>query len=111
MVLIMKYLPLLLVVAIVAYIVWLNYRNKTTREPKWFVTDLPGDRKAVTMPPFGIYIEPDAQNSAEIVKHEKCHWKQYQQKGLLKFYSDYFKLKKLYEYSENPMETECFAAQ
>lgn len=104
-------MPVILVLIVIGYIVWLNYRNKTTRDPRWYVMNLPGDRKAVTMPPFGIYIEPDAKNVDEIKKHEQCHWKQYQDKGLIKFYADYFKLKRLHEYSENPMEVECFNAQ
>ncbi len=107
----MKYLPLILVAAIIGYIIWLNFRNKTGRAPKWYTTNLPGDRKAVTMPPFGIYIEPDVKNNEEIKRHEQCHWKQYQEKGLIKFYSDYFKLKKQHQYTENPMEVECFNAQ
>lgn len=109
--LIMKYLPLILVLGIIAYVIWLNYRNQNGRAPKWYTVNLPGNRKAVTMPPFGIYIEPDAKNVAEITRHEQCHWQQYQQKGLVKFYSDYFKLKKLHPYEQNPMEVECFNAQ
>jgi len=105
-----KYLPLMLAVGIVLYVVFLNSSAKN-REPKFITMPLPGDRKAVTMPPFGVYIEKDVKDNEQVIKHEKCHWKQYQDKGLINFYKEYIQLKANHDYNDNPMEQECFIAE
>lgn len=106
----MKMLPVLFILVVILIILTMNY-YAMENGPRWIVKDLPGDRKAVTMPPFGIYIEPDSQNNDQIRKHELCHWQQYERKGLYDFYRDYFKLNAKYDYEDNPMEQECFIAE
>ena len=107
---VLRLLPLWLIVALVIWLIYLN-RKAMKNEPRIISMPLPGDRKAVTMPPFGIYVEPESKDNPEVLKHEECHWKQYHDKGLIEFYKDYFRLKSLYDYGENPMEVECFIAQ
>jgi hypothetical protein len=59
--------------------------------------DIPGDQMAITVPPFGIFIESrfksaDANNPcAHPLIHEQVHWKQYEQMGLFSFYYNYTK--------------------
>lgn len=57
--------------------------------------DLPGDLKASTIPPIGIFIESqykgETPNSkwCTVLQHELEHWEQYKAMGLLSFYSNY----------------------
>ncbi len=106
----MKYLPLILIVGMILFVILLNKRSIKSG-PKFITMPLPGDRKAVTMPPFGIYIEKDVENDEQVIKHEECHWKQYQDKGLFDFYKEYFRHKSNHDYNDNPMEQECFIAE
>lgn len=107
---VLRWLPILLIVAIVLYVVFLN-KKSIKSDAKFITMPLPGDRKAVTMPPFGVYIEKNVENNEQVIKHEKCHWKQYQKKGLIDYYKDYFHLKANHDYNDNPMEQECFIAE
>ena len=58
-----------------------------------YVDTLPGSIMAMTIPPFGIFIEEkyidqgDAKGS--ILAHERIHWLQYQELGLFGFYNKY----------------------
>lgn len=104
------YIPVLMIAAVVLF-VWYLDRKAKEADPRWMVMPLPGDRKAVTMPPFGIYIEPDAEDVPEIRKHEMCHWNQYKEKGLVDFYREYFNHKGQHDYENNPMEQACFIAE
>jgi len=105
-----RLLPYLFIIGIVILIIYLNNRS-LKRDPKFIKVPLPGDRKAVTMPPFGVYIEPDVAKDPSVIKHEMCHWDQYQDKGLIDFYREYFHLKANNDYQNNPMEQECFIAE
>lgn len=107
---VLRFLPIILIVAMVLYIVLKNKKSMNS-EPKFITMPLPGDRKAVTMPPFGVYIEKDVENDQAVIKHEKCHWNQYQRKGLIDFYKEYISLKSDHDYNDNPMEQECFIAE
>ncbi len=107
---VLRLLPLILILVVVVALFCMNKRSKKT-DPKIMMLPLPGDRMAVTMPPFGIYVEPEYKNTDAIIKHEKCHWQQYQDKGLFNFYRDYFRMKANYDYKDNPMEQECFIAE
>ena len=59
--------------------------------------DIPGDQMAITVPPFGMFIESrfksaDASNPcAHPLFHEQVHWKQYERMGLFSFYYNYTK--------------------
>jgi len=105
-----RLLPYLLVLGIVLVIIYLNRRSLKS-DPKFIKMNLPGDRKAVTMPPFGVYIEPEHKDDEMVIKHEMCHWQQYQDRGLVDFYRDYFRMKANNDYENNPMEQECFIAE
>lgn len=107
---VLRYLPILLILAAVLYVIYRNKRSMKS-DPKFITMPLPGDRKAVTMPPFGIYVEKDVKDNPQVIKHEKCHWDQYQRKGLVDFYKEYIKLKSNHDYNDNPMEQECFIAE
>ncbi len=60
-----------------------------------YVQELPGSIMAMTIPPFGIFIEEKYQNEGflpgTILAHEKIHWLQYQERGLFKFYRQYIR--------------------
>jgi len=107
---VLRILPIILIVIIIVGLMFWN-KKAQGKDPKLIVLPLPGNRKAVTMPPFGVYIEPDVKNNDSVIKHEYCHWRQYQDKGLINFYKDYFKMKANFNYEENPMEQECFMAE
>ena len=58
--------------------------------------NIPGDLKASTIPPFGIFIESKYQNEnsnepCSLIKHEMVHWEQYKRMGLISFYYNYLK--------------------
>ncbi len=61
--------------------------------PTNYISSLPGKIMAVTIPPFGIYIEQKYQTEGDkpgsILAHERIHWLQYQERGFLKFYYEY----------------------
>lgn len=62
---------------------------------------------ARTIPPFGIYVKESEKDNQALIEHEKIHWKQYQEKGLINFYSDYSKELKQFGYDKMPMEKEA----
>jgi hypothetical protein len=57
--------------------------------------DIPGQQMAITIPPFGIFLESrfekdDASDPcAHPLIHESIHWKQYERMGLFSFYYNY----------------------
>jgi len=59
--------------------------------------EIPGDQMAITIPPFGIFMESrfetaDASNPcAHPLSHERIHWMQYERMGLSSFYYNYLK--------------------
>lgn len=72
-----------------------------------YVDWLPSPRRAMTIPPFGIYILKKYQGNDVMLQHEFRHWKQYQNMGLLQFYMGYFSQYMKYGYTSMPMELEC----
>lgn len=60
----------------------------------YYTKALPGKIMAMTIPPFGIFIEQryisEGSESGTILAHERIHWLQYQERGLFKFYYEYF---------------------
>jgi len=63
--------------------------------------------RAMTIPPFGIFVKKKYQNNRRILNHDFVHWKQYQEMGLLKFYFQYFKEFTFFGYDKMPMEIEA----
>ncbi len=63
--------------------------------------------RAMTIPPFGIFIKKRYRKNDKILNHEMIHWKQYQRMGLLKFYYQYFREFLVIGYDKMPMEMEA----
>ncbi len=69
------------------------------------------DKKdAISVPPFFIYIRKDLRDNEDVIKHEECHWQQYERMGFLKFWSAYFK-EQFGGYEDNELENECYNNQ
>ena len=56
--------------------------------------NIPDKQMAITIPPFGIFIESKYQNEnsndpCSILKHEMVHWEQYKKMGLISFHYNY----------------------
>ena len=54
---------------------------------KW----IPGNADAITLPPFGVFVENDDTGDKYLLAHEKGHWQQYQERGFFGFYWWVFK--------------------
>lgn len=78
------------------------------KDPKiFYVKRLPGKFAGVTLPPLGIFIEEGYKNNERIFEHELCHWRQFQEGGILKTYLRYLFLWFKYGYQNHPLEIEC----
>ena len=81
---------------------------KKNKNPSIYITNkLPKNFNATTIPPFGIYINESEKDNQALIKHELIHWKQYQEKGLLHYYLDYFRQLKKFGYDKMPMEEDA----
>jgi hypothetical protein len=67
--------------------------------------------KAITLPPFGIYVIQRYVDNTRLAKHEAKHWEQYERMGVLKFYAVYLWYSLKYGYRNNPMEIEARKAE
>ena len=99
---------ILIVFILVAFVVVMNYVSKESSPKLYTVNNLPDGTMAVTTPPFGIFIRPEARHNKEVLEHEQCHWNQYRRMGLIDFWKTYLADSKKYPYHEIPMEKECF---
>ena len=85
-----------------------HVRNKN-RIPK--LTSVPWllePRRAMTIPPFGIFVRKEyLPVEPWFSAHEEYHWKQYQRLGLFGFYFTYYKGMILRGYFNNPLELEA----
>jgi len=82
----------ILLIFVVFLFFTLNYFKKSF--VMYLPFDLPGKQMAITVPPFGIFIESEYKKEKEsspcsILTHEKVHWKQYERMGLFYFYYNY----------------------
>ncbi len=85
-----------------------NMIQKKRNQPPLFVRKkLLNNYNARTIPPFGIYLKESEKYNNELLKHELVHWRQYQEKGLINFYRDYFIEMKNHGYDKMPMEKEA----
>lgn len=61
--------------------------------PVTYVKNIPSSIMAMTIPPFGIFIEEkyieEGDEKGSILGHERIHWLQYQERGIFGFYSAY----------------------
>lgn len=99
---------ILIVLILIAFVVVMNYVSRSSAPKYYTVNNLPGDTMAVTTPPFGIFIRPEAKGNKEVIEHENCHWDQYKRMGLIEFWKTYLRDSKNYSYRDIPMEKECF---
>ena len=93
----------LFVLFVLFLLLFITKKNKTYYIP----FDIPGSQMAMTIPPFGSFIELKYINNKSILKHEMVHWSQYRKMGFWGFYKTY-----LYEYIKygrkyGPMEVEA----
>lgn len=96
------------IAAIVAYIYWLDKKNKNEVPKVKYVDSLPQQqRRGMCIPPFGIYIRKEYMDEPKILEHELCHWKQYQDKGFWGFYLEYAFQAMEKGYKNMNMECEC----
>ena len=61
----------------------------------------------ITLPPLGIFILAERINEAPLIRHEQCHWAQYQRMGAIRFYVTYIYQVLRYGYHNAPMEVEA----
>ena len=80
------------VVLVIFLSIFSSYKIKKDT-PVTYVDSLPGSIMAMTLPPFGIFIEEKYVNDGDapgsILAHERIHWLQYQELGLFGFYNKY----------------------
>lgn len=63
--------------------------------------------RAMTIPPFGIFIKLEHRHDAKVLEHDLIHWRQYQRMGLFLFYFRYLVQLLLIGYDTMPMEMEA----
>lgn len=91
-----------------ALLVIYNELQKRNSKPKvYYNKTITGNYNARTIPPFGIFIKPEQKDNKMLLEHELVHWKQYREKGLIKFYADYNHYHNELGYDLNPMEIEA----
>ena len=83
-------------------------RSGLKREPKiryvqWVLPPF----RAMTIPPFGIFIKKEFEGDKQILEHDLIHWKQYERMGLFMYYFRYFMQLLLIGYDTMPMEMEA----
>ena len=63
--------------------------------------------RAMTIPPFGIFIKKEFKGNEQILKHDLIHWKQYKRMGFIMFYFRYIIQLIIIGYDTMPMELEA----
>ena len=63
--------------------------------------------RAMTVPPFGIFIKKKFKGDLQILEHDKIHWSQYKRMGLFMYYFRYFTQLIIIGYDTMPMEMEA----
>ena len=100
-----KLFKVLIPIIFFSIIVILNIRKIGT--VYYIPFNIPGQQMAATVPPFGMFIEESYKDNKSILKHEKVHWKQYEEMGLFKFYYTYTNECMNYGRYSAPMEVEA----
>ena len=88
-------------------IIYNAHQRRRKDTPVYFRESLVGNYNARTIPPFGIYVKESEKDNKPLIEHEKVHWKQYQEKGLISFYAQYAEEMDQYGYDHMPMEIEA----
>jgi hypothetical protein len=63
--------------------------------------------RAITLPPWGIYMLPESLDDLGLREHEMVHWRQAQRWGVLRFYCLYMWYQIRHGYEHNPFEIEA----
>jgi len=84
-----------------------NYRQRRRPARIIPVPNRPGGFNANTVPPFGIFIQKSQINNQALIDHERTHWRQYMQQGLIPYYFNYASQIAAYGYDHMPMEIEA----
>jgi hypothetical protein len=78
------------------------------KDPKiYYVKYLLPPFRAMTIPPFGIFIKLKYKGNKQILQHDLIHWKQYKRMGLIMYYLRYFIQLIIIGYDTMPMELEA----
>jgi hypothetical protein len=78
------------------------------KAPKiYYVNYLLPPFRAMTIPPFGIFIKKEYKNDLQILEHDLIHWRQYKRMGLFLYYFRYFIQLIIIGYDTMPMEMEA----
>ena len=85
-------------------LLWLAMRRPA---PIYRVRGRPFGFRAVTLPPFGIFVGEDYAADAVLLAHERRHWRQAQQIGPVPFAVSYAALTVLKGYTNNPYEIDA----
>jgi len=88
-------------------IIYNAIQRRRVTPPIFLRKSLAKNYNARTIPPFGIYIKESEKDNKALLEHELVHWKQYREKGLINYYSEYLKQMKQYGYDKMPMEKEA----
>lgn len=73
----------------------------------FYVTWLIAPYRAMTIPPFGIFVHVNHKGNFRILRHDYIHWLQYRRMGLILFYFRYFCQLLFIGYATMPMELEA----
>lgn len=85
----------------------INMLKIKSRPKIFYVSWVLSPYRAMTIPPIGIFIKEEFKNNQKILNHDLVHWRQYKERGLWKFYYNYFKEFLKYGYNKMPMEMEA----
>lgn len=78
------------------------------KQPKiYYVNWLIPPFRAMTIPPFGIFIKKQFKGNHQILQHDLIHWKQYKRMGFFMYYFRYFFQLITIGYDTMPMEMEA----
>lgn len=94
-------------IGLIAFLLYNTKQKNRNNAPVFYKKDFVKNYNARTIPPVGIFIKESEKENKALLEHEKVHWKQYQKRGLIKFYTDYYSQLKKYGYDKMPMETEA----
>lgn len=85
-----------------------NMKQKAFKLPKiYYVRWVIPPFRAMTIPPFGIFIKKEFKDNDQILNHDLIHWQQYKRMGLFMYYFRYFFQLITIGYDTMPMEMEA----
>ena len=70
---------------------------------KWLIPPF----RAMTIPPFGIFILHKYKGDDQVLQHDLIHWKQYKRMGIIMYYLRYIVQLIFIGYDTMPMEMEA----